>query len=891
MTAALLNHLWQSTVFAAVIALIALSFRKNAASVRYWLWWSASVKFLIPFALLMSLGSQFEWTPRAEPVATPLPQSAVVERFTQAAPVVLESVALVSRPFPEPAPLDQPPSSDGTDGDWAPIAALAIWACGFVAIACIRLRGWLGIRAALDSSTPLDIGAPVPVRSSPGLLDPGIVGWFRPALLMPAGIEKRLTPAQLAVVIAHEMFHIRRRDNFTAGLHMVVEALFWFHPLVWWIGSRLVAERERACDEAVLELGREPLEYAEAILAVCKHCVESPLVCVSGIKGSDVKKRIEVIIRNSVVSRMSWTKKAVLAVAATIALAAPILVGVMTAGSSRAQSPGAAATGGVQEGMEISGVVLETGTTLPVPDAELSVVRLPDEEPRIVTAATMSNIVGTATSDLRGRFVIEGLAPGEYRVQVRREGYIPPTRGAYADVIVDADDQNPASLQFFLSRPGEISGRLVERDSEEPVAALLVTAFERIHYYGRARILPRRGPYTDAEGRFVIAGLAPGDYVIRTGTRFHAPFVGDVAPEIVEAGVDYLETDLSEQDTKTASWDYEQGYRPGGPGLEQVIPVSVISGSRIDLGDIALRRTPVYSVHVSLVVPSCTPDETLSVDVRASDSTLMMGSTMGRVSCGEDFVLRGFQPGSYRLELTVLGYPRDTRPRGSAPFTIVAEDVEIAVPVALGVDVEGEIVTAEGSQPPDYGRIQLALRPVTWRDNADTSSNPIDGEGRFRLLNVAVREQQLSVSGLSPSHYLKEVRYNGHTVSGDVLTMDSYAGEHSLEIVVDDRTASVSGSITDGDEPADRPLLVLARWPLNPDIPLLSATIAEGAADGTFHLAGLAPGEYRVVAVPREARESLHERAQLDRVLRRAEELTLAPSDFKVLMVELTERW
>lgn len=71
---------------------------------------------------------------------------------------------------------------------------------------------------------------------------------------------------------------------------MIVEATFWFHPLVWWIGARLVEERERACDEEVLSVGGEPHDYAEGILNVCKLYVESPLVCVSGITGSNLKK-------------------------------------------------------------------------------------------------------------------------------------------------------------------------------------------------------------------------------------------------------------------------------------------------------------------------------------------------------------------------------------------------------------------------------------------------------------------------------------------------------------------------------------------------------------------------------------------------------------------------
>src|SRR5207244_2245760 len=149
------------------------------------------------------------------------------------------------------------------------------------------------IRAAVCSSAPVDIPATVEVRSSPGLLEPGVVGLFRPILLLPAGIVERLTPRQLEAVLAHEMCHVRRRDNSTSAIHMIVEAVFWFHPLVWWIGARLVEERERACDESVLSLGSEPHEYAEAILNVCKIYLESPLRCVSGVTGADLKKRIQ----------------------------------------------------------------------------------------------------------------------------------------------------------------------------------------------------------------------------------------------------------------------------------------------------------------------------------------------------------------------------------------------------------------------------------------------------------------------------------------------------------------------------------------------------------------------------------------------------------------------
>src|SRR5580765_2969518 len=110
-------------------------------------------------------------------------------------------------------------------------------------------------------------GAPatLDVRSVPGLMEPGVVGVWRPVLLVPFDIVTSLTQAQLDAVVAHELCHVRRRDNLTAAIHMLVEAAFWFHPLVWWIGARLVDERERACDEVVMSLaGHDRRVYAES---------------------------------------------------------------------------------------------------------------------------------------------------------------------------------------------------------------------------------------------------------------------------------------------------------------------------------------------------------------------------------------------------------------------------------------------------------------------------------------------------------------------------------------------------------------------------------------------------------------------------------------------------
>jgi bla regulator protein blaR1 len=318
----LANHLWQSTLFAAAVGFLTLAFRKNRASVRYGLWLAAPVKFLVPFSLLASLGSQIEW--RKTPLASPLAFALAVDE--------------VSRPF---APPVQTQATRGPRAaqDRSGTIPVYLWLCGFAVVTLPWARKWLRLRALLRSASPLDLKLPIKAMSSPSRIEPGVIGIFRPVLLIPEGIVDRLSPEQWNAILAHEMCHVARRDNLTAAIQMAVEALFWFHPLVWWIGSRLVNERERACDEAVLHSGSDREAYAEGILNVCKFYLESPLLCAAGVTGADLKKRMEEIMTGRVIQRLNFGKKLLLASAGLGAIAAPFVVGMMNGRPLRAQQP------------------------------------------------------------------------------------------------------------------------------------------------------------------------------------------------------------------------------------------------------------------------------------------------------------------------------------------------------------------------------------------------------------------------------------------------------------------------------------------------------------------------------------------------------------------------
>ena len=333
------NHILQSTAFVAAIGLLALLFGKNRARVRFRLWLAASVKFLIPFTALIALGTVIPQSHHAVPVLQP---------------PLISAVRAVAQPFSagEAAHELNAPSFLQRAEAWLPAALLLIWALGFAAVLLAWYARWRHVSKILLRAIPVDSRRELEILRrienntrartrtrfliSNDLMEPGIFGIFHPVLLWPAHLSDRLEDAHLEAILAHEVAHVNRRDNFTALIHMVVEAIFWFHPFVWWIERRMLEERERACDEAVLQLGGQAEIYADGLLRVSRFCAELPLPCVSGITGADLSKRIRSIMTSGFTD-LGIGKRLMLAAIAMGVVAGPVAFGFMQEASPTSQ--------------------------------------------------------------------------------------------------------------------------------------------------------------------------------------------------------------------------------------------------------------------------------------------------------------------------------------------------------------------------------------------------------------------------------------------------------------------------------------------------------------------------------------------------------------------------
>jgi bla regulator protein BlaR1 len=402
---ALGNHLWQSTLFAIAAGVLTLILRKNHARARYWLWLAASMKFLIPFSLLIGLGSRLAWSRGT--VGTNAGLYFAMDKVGQ--PFTQPAISIISR---------VPPSSVSSSLiQLLPSFLAAVWLGGFLAVVFVWYLRWRRVSRALRHAEPLregrevetllrlqriaGRGKPIEMFLSGDSLEPGIFGMAWPVLVWPKGISERLGDAHLEAILAHEVWHVRRRDNLAAALHMFVEAVFWFHPLVWWLGARLVEERERACDEAVLESGSDRQIYAESILKICEFCVGSPLACISGVSGADLKNRIARIMTERVARQLDFSRKLLLSAAGLVAVAVPIAIGLLSAMRTQAQSQ-AQSTATIVPKFEVASIKPSNGT----PMAGFEIVGKP-----------FTGIMWKADRLMATNFTLRGLIRVAYAVQ------------------------------------------------------------------------------------------------------------------------------------------------------------------------------------------------------------------------------------------------------------------------------------------------------------------------------------------------------------------------------------------------------------------------------------------------------------------------------------------
>lgn len=239
-------------------------------------------------------------------------------------------------------------------GNWQAPAWLA-WAWGGgVLVMLVRLGGgwwWLHTleKQTSDALLPpawqaraqrlrsaLGITRPIALRLLPGEASPFTARAWRPVIWLPISLFTRLAPEQIDALIAHELAHIRRLDWLWNGLQCTVEALLFFHPVVWWLSRRVRIEREQACDQLAASVCGDALVVAEA-LAALGEAMNGP-----GTRGSAVPVLVQAAQGGSLQQRVAHLLSAGHPAAPRWGVAAALALVLCAGGVWAAQAAGAA---------------------------------------------------------------------------------------------------------------------------------------------------------------------------------------------------------------------------------------------------------------------------------------------------------------------------------------------------------------------------------------------------------------------------------------------------------------------------------------------------------------------------------------------------------------------
>jgi beta-lactamase regulating signal transducer with metallopeptidase domain len=307
----------RAAVLAVLIALVLRLARARSSSLAHAAWTS-----MLGAMLLMPL------LPRvipAVPAPVPLPSlasAAVLATLDSPgapppAPVEIASARPVAVAEAEPAARRSGPTVTSSAG-WVPLV-LVLYAVAVLAVVARTGVGIHGMRRIRNSSNPAGSG----FMESALVHAPLTVGILRPVIVLP--VTWRDWPEdKLTAVLTHERAHVTRRDPIVRLLSQINCALFWFHPLAWWLDRKLASTAENACDDAAVRSVGEKRRYAEVLLDIAESVRRSGGRVAwqgLGVGGSGMlSRRIDRILSGRAAAEMSRRRKVLVAIGCATAI-------------------------------------------------------------------------------------------------------------------------------------------------------------------------------------------------------------------------------------------------------------------------------------------------------------------------------------------------------------------------------------------------------------------------------------------------------------------------------------------------------------------------------------------------------------------------------------------
>jgi protocatechuate 3,4-dioxygenase beta subunit len=464
----------------------------------------------------------------------------------------------------------------------------------------------------------------------------------------------------------------------------------------------------------------------------------------------------------------------------------------------------------------IQGVVIKAGTGEPLHKATV--------EARVLGGPSQG--ISTMT-DAMGRFELKGLAPGQYRLSAKHNGFVTEEYGqqtldGHETTLTLSSGQKVPEITFQLIPAAAITGHVFDEDGE-PLVGAYVLAMHFVYSMGRRELSYSRSAQTNDLGEFRIFGLSPGQYVVL------ATFENNVSAK------------------PTTREGYVPIYFPGVPDVSRAAPITVRGGDEFSGADISLQPVRTVTIKGHIINAGCGASAMgpmLILENNSPDAT-SQGGDFDTTAQGA-FEIHKVIPGSYYLSAKIIGAGKQCF--GRLALEVGDADIGgITINVTPGVELKGRL-RVEGQLGSSLGSLNVILFPKgtdgTFR-GVPTDSTKADGN--FLLKNAYDGDYEINVDNLPDNYFVKSARLDGIDVLSAGLTIDPRQAPGSLEIVVSPNGANVDGAISKDQQPFQGATVAIV-----PDAPhrgekrLFKSTTTD--QNGHFVLQGISPGDYRVFA-------------------------------------------
>lgn len=469
-----------------------------------------------------------------------------------------------------------------------------------------------------------------------------------------------------------------------------------------------------------------------------------------------------------------------------------------------------------------------------------------------VTINSLSRGGGTSrqlSTSVDGKFAFDTLPAGSYQITIEKNGFLPqryspPGRSSTIEVTTG---QALTGIDVKLVPQGAIAGKVLDTDNE-PMQRVLVSVLKVTAIGGRRRAAITSSATTNDLGDFRIFNLPAGNYLVMataSGGR-GGPGGGFGGPGGFGGGPP------RGQVLKMAPDDYVPTFYPGSIDSTTASLIQLPAGGEITGLSFQLGRSATFRVRGKITGVAQTADASRRGGMRVSllpadRNAVVMNNGMGlstSVRADGTFELLNVQPAAYQAVI-IRSDRRNEAVLGKSLVTVSSGHMDnVSILCAEPVTLTG-IVKSESGKEADLDRVWITLKPLSGLSMAEVEAE-VNDDWTFKLEGASREPFTLRMTGLADT-YIKSVRLDSQDVTLTGVDLSSAATGSKLEIILGEKAGSVDGTVKEGEKAAvGRPVTILPD-PAQPMQPYLIKT-ATTDADGKFHVAGLAPGKYRVYA-------------------------------------------